>query len=199
MPTGIPGSDQEARSESRRLHKALEETATRGQFISAAAKAHSDASARSELKANPKAYFAKHGEHVPDEVEMELGDRDAKPALKLRARRKSVEGGIEIWSNASSVSTERGAVADFKKLVRGGSRALVSDAALDVLGKARTDEAARAELKANPKGYLRAHGVDVPDDVTVEVSETANPLFCYSWHVCNSWGCCTRSWLCWWV
>ncbi len=35
-----------------------------------------------------------------------------------------------------------------------------------------TDETFRAEFKNDPKGVLRAHGMDVPDDVEIEVVES---------------------------
>ena len=34
------------------------------------------------------------------------------------------------------------------------------------------DESFRAEFKTDPKGVMRAHGMDVPDDVEIEVIES---------------------------
>ncbi len=38
--------------------------------------------------------------------------------------------------------------------------------------KLLTDEAFRAELKRDPKGTLQAHGIDVRDDVEIDVVES---------------------------
>ena len=35
-----------------------------------------------------------------------------------------------------------------------------------------TDEAFRAEMKRDPKGTLQAHGIEVPDDVEIDVVES---------------------------
>ena len=38
--------------------------------------------------------------------------------------------------------------------------------------KILTDEAFRAEFKKDPKGVMRAHGIEVPEDVEIEVVES---------------------------
>jgi hypothetical protein len=42
--------------------------------------------------------------------------------------------------------------------------------------------------KADPKGFLQQHGVELPDEATVEVIEREGS-FCWCWRVCVLWWC----------
>ena len=55
----------------------------------------------------------------------------------------------------------------------------------DVLEKFEDDPEA---AKRDPKGFLKQHGIDLPDDATVEVHERQGS-YCYCLRICFLWWC----------
>ncbi len=62
---------------------------------------------------------------------------------------------------------------------------MASDAFLDAIVEASTDEKALGELKANPKAHLERKGVKLPAEVDVEFSEESPwcITFCWGWWI----------------
>ncbi|MHC4179348.1 MAG: hypothetical protein ACYSWU_17685 [Planctomycetota bacterium] len=165
-------------------------------FISAAVEAHNKEESGAEFKANHKAYFKGKGCDIADEIGVTFVDDDS-PRLRLTMKGNGASVGAELQSPDKGPSSDPKAVADFKRLSREAGNAITSDAMLDAAEEAMADATIRKNFKADPKAHLAQKGVRIPEEVKVDVSEKANPLFCWSWNVCGGWGfCCVTHWAC---
>ncbi len=63
-----------------------------------------------------------------------------------------------------------------------------SDAFLDALEEAQSDEAVRAKVKENPKAFFEAKGIRFPDEVEVEFGEESSYYYCCVYPMYNWWG-----------
>lgn len=177
------GADPRRRGELRRMGEIMRRTTAGDTFYSALEKVATDEMALAELKANPRAYLQEKARVIPAEASVEFIEG---PPWGIRLSLAG-EGGVRYTFEAHKTGSEtdpidRAQATDSERQVH---ESVMSDAFLDAVDEAESDERVWAAFKANPKAHLQGKGISIPEDVFLEATERSP--HCYWW--CWTWWC----------
>lgn len=164
------------RNEVKRRRKVLHDVLDDDVVVQALIESLGDPAARAQLKSDPKGQLERKGGRIPAEVQVESVEDGTSSGIRLVIKGKNASSGVELKvEGGKALDTSPAARAKHKRLNDEISRAIASDATLDALDQSGND---RGAAKKDPKGYLKAKGLDVPDDVEVKFVEKSNPGYC---------------------
>jgi len=123
---------------------------------------YSERDSIAEFEINPKHYLMRHGIHIPDDIDVVLHYPGALGQL----------GRVDFhWGEPvrTALSNMRAAREKFRELARMASETLHSREMKQLRQTVQASPEALKEFASNPKGYAKAHGVVIPDELELKV------------------------------
>ena len=137
-----------------------------------------------QIKKNAREHFQAKGSKIPSNLAVEYL---AGPpwGVRLTAGAGSTPRySFKITAEQEDTGSDPTDRPGFMRLAQKANGLMTSDAFLDAISEAERNDEIRKKIEADPKGFLRGKGVELPDDIDVTIEEG-------SWCVCYCWG--------WWI
>lgn len=148
-------------------------------FLEAVEAAGRDKAAMRGLRDDPKAWLRGRGRPIPDDIDVEVTEEDDRARVRLRAKTPSGDAfGFDLHTGGDPGTPGKAGRDRAKKVLGDIADAITSESMDAAIETAETDPEARAAFVADPRAYLAARGVELPEGVDVEASETGNPILC---------------------
>ena len=169
------------RAERTRVTQAVNDVALDDRFLDALTEAARDPGARQRLKSNPKTLL----KGAAAGVNVEYLEEEGTWGVRVSSKGDTASAAVEFRATGTADAAAPQDRERFKRETRAIEQAVTSDAVLDATDAALADEQVNSALKADPKGFLKSKGVNLPDGVSVKVTAKSNPMHC--WEVCWGW------------